>query len=231
MAGASRGRGYLAPPAARHACFGSTSNGDLREAESRRNISSPGTRFLRASYPAGMKQLPLAALSAAVLFMAACSVSVDHDRNESKADVQIRTPVGNVLVKTGDRLPETGLAVYPGSTPVRRHREAESANVAVESSFFGVKVAAANFASDASPQAIVDYYKRTMRTLGPVTECHGNIDFRGRRGQREPVCHGRGLSRTTQLAVGTEDQHRLVSVKQRGSGSEYSLVYVRTHGT
>ena len=175
-----------------------------------------------------MKQLPLAALLAALVPVAACSVNVDHDRSESKAAVQIRTPVGNVFVKTGDQLPDTGLAVYPGSTPVRRHREAESANVAVENSFFGVRVAAANFASDASPQAIVDYYKRTMRTHGPVTECHGNIDFRGRRGNSQPVCRGRGLSRTTQLAVGTEDQHRLVSVKQRGSGSEYSLVYVRT---
>lgn len=181
-----------------------------------------------------MKQLPLVAflpvaLLAAAVPMAACSVSVDHDRSESKADVQIRTPIGNLLVKTGDQLPDTGLAVYPGSTPVRRHREAESANVAVENSFFGVKVAAANFASDASPQAIVDYYRRTMRTHGPVTECRGNIDFGSRCGNSQPVC--RGVSRTTQLAVGTEDQHRLVSVKQRGSGSEYSLVYVRTHGT
>lgn len=178
-----------------------------------------------------MKQLPLVALFAAVIPVAACSVSVDHDRSESKADVRIRTPIGNLFVKTGDQLPDTGLAVYPGSTPVRRHREAESANVAVENSFFGVRVAAANFASDASPQTIVDYYKRTMRTHGPVTECHGNIDFRGRRRNSQPVCRDRAFSRTTQLAVGTEDQHRLVSVKQRGSGSEYSLVYVRTHGT
>jgi len=32
----------------------------------------------------------------------------------------------------------------------------------------------------------------------------------------------------TQLAVGTEERHRLVSVKPRGSGSEYSVVFVQT---
>ena len=33
------------------------------------------------------------------LALAACSVSVDHDQYNSRADVQIRTPVGHVFVK------------------------------------------------------------------------------------------------------------------------------------
>jgi hypothetical protein len=161
------------------------------------------------------------------LALAACSVSVDHDQYNSRADVQIRTPVGHVFVKTGE-LPDTGLAIYPGSVPVRQHREAETANVSVGNSLFGVKVAAANFASDASPDAIVEYYRQAMRGLGQVTECRGNINFRGDR----PVCRSKlfSSSRTTQLAVGTEERHRLVSVKRRGNGSEYSVVYVQVTG-
>ena len=160
--------------------------------------------------------------------MTACSMSVDHDDYHSRADVQIRTPMGHVFVKTGEQLPDTGLGIYPGSVPVRHHREAESANVSVGNSRFGVKVAAAKFASDASPHAIVDYYRRAMGALGEVIECRGNIDFRRNR----PVCHGTFFSdfRTLQLAVGTEARHRLVSVKPRGNGSEYSVVYVQVMG-
>jgi len=159
------------------------------------------------------------------LSVAACSVSVDQDQYNSRADVQIRTPVGHVFVKTGEQLPDTGLAIYPGSVPVRQHREAETADVSVGNSLFGVKVAAANFASDASPRAIVEYYRQAMRAHGQVTECRGNIDFRRSRA----VCHSKLFSdsRTTQLAVGTEQRHRLVSVKPRGNGSAYSVVYVQ----
>ena len=173
-----------------------------------------------------MKAFTAAAALASCLPLAACSVSVDHDEYRDKADVQIRTPVGHVFVKTGEALPDTGLSIYPGSVPMRRHRDAESANVSVGNSLFGVKVAAANFFSTASPDAIVRYYRTAMRTHGEVTECHGNIDFR----RSHPVCRGRMFSHATQLAVGTEERHRLVSVKPRGNGSEYSLVYVQVNG-
>ena len=167
-----------------------------------------------------------AAAALVTCLLAGCRVSVDHDEDHGRADVQIRTPVGHVFVRTGEQLPDTGLAVYPGSVPMRHHREAESANVSVGNSRFGVKIAAANFFSDASPDAIVRYYRTAMRTHGEVTECHGNIDFR----RSHPVCRGRMFSHSTQLAVGTEERHRLVSVQPRGNGSEYSLVYVQVNG-
>ena len=138
--------------------------------------------------------------------------------------------VGNLFVRTGGDLPDTGLAVYPGSRPVRKHREAESADVTVGNSLFGVKVAAANFESVDSPDAIVRYYKTAMGAHGLVTACRGNIDFRGSGAGSRPVCRSRRSSRTMQLAVGTEEEHRLISVKPRGTGSEYSMVYVQTRG-
>ena len=188
----------------------------------------PGNSAFRVHVFSGMKRFAAGALFLGCLSVAACSMSVDHDESHSRADVQIRTPVGHVFVKTGDELPDTGLGIYPGSTPVRQHREAESANVSVGNSLFGVKVTAANFASDASPHAIVEYYRRSMGALGQVIECRGDINFRGSR----PVCRHKWFSdsRTTQLAVGTEERHRLVSVKPRGRGSEYSVVYIQVTG-
>ena len=176
----------------------------------------------------GMKHLTATAALVAVLPLGACAVSVDEDGNHKRADVQIVTPVGNLSVRAGGDIPDTGLAIYPGATPLREHRKAEVAAVTLGSSFGGVKVAAANFATDASPDAVLGYYRNAMQAHGTVTECRGDIDFKGRRGT---VCRSNAFSKTTQLAVGTENMHRLVSVKKRGSGSEFSLVYVQTRGT
>lgn len=177
-----------------------------------------------------MTHMVAAAALVAVIPTFACSVSVDEDAAHNRADVQISTMLGNLSVRTGGKLPETGLAVYPGAWPRASSREPESADVSVGNALFGVKVAAANFESPDAPQEVVRYYRDVMREYGDVTECRGNIDFRSRKGQRVPVCRGRSYSRTTQLVVGTEAQHRVVSVKRRGSGSEFSLVYVTTLG-
>jgi hypothetical protein len=67
-----------------------------------------------------------------------------------------------------------------------------------------------------------------MRTYGAVTECRGEVDFRGRTHERRAVCQERPLSRDVQLVTGTEDRQRVVAVKPRGTGSEFSLVYVNT---
>jgi hypothetical protein len=149
-----------------------------------------------------MKFCTAAAFLAVVSSLAACSVSVDEDHRDHTADVRILTPVGRVLVRTGGE-PETGLSVYPGSTRVRKHRETEAADVTMGNSAFGVRVAAVNFESDASPEAVLDYYKDALRAHGSVTECRGNIDFR----RSGLVCRKSYFSRTTQLAVGTEEQH------------------------
>ena len=129
-------------------------------------MASPWAEGTSVSYPTyrpGMTHYAPAVALLGCFSFAACSVSVDHDEHHSRADVQIRTPMGHVFVKTGEQLPDTGLAIYPGSVPVRQHREAESADVSVGNSLFGVKVAAANFSSAASPHAIVEYYRQAMR--------------------------------------------------------------------
>jgi hypothetical protein len=69
-----------------------------------------------------------------------------------------------------------------------------------------------------------------MKTYGTVTECRGDVDFRGGPGARRVVCNKRTSSDDVQLVTGTEDRQRVVAVKPRGSGSEFSLVYVNTRG-
>ena len=167
---------------------------------------------------------------AAALLLTGCSVSVNDspDKDHHQADVDVRTPIGNVSVRAGGGTPaDTGLRVYPGAHVTQKHDGADTATVNVGGSAFGVRVAAANFESDASQDAIAAFYRDELKAYGPVTECRGNIDFHGRK-SAQPVCREDSRSRELQLAVGTEENQRIVAIKPHGSASEFALVHVAT---
>lgn len=170
--------------------------------------------------------LTLVLAISAVGLSAGCGIDV-HEAERGK-NVDIRSPLGSVSVRTDVDTAETGLPVYPGAQPLREHGDHESANVNVASRWFGLKVVAAKYGSDDAQDKIVDFYRREMKTFGAVTECHGDVDFRGGPGARRAVCKERPSSNDVQLVTGTEDRQRVVAVKPRGAGSEFSLVYVTT---
>jgi hypothetical protein len=167
---------------------------------------------------------------ALAMTLTACSVDVHEDRVGDRARVDIRTPMGGVLVRTNVDSPETGLAVYPGAHAHRQGRDPENANVNVASSMFGVRLTAAKFLSDDPPVKIVEFYKNEMHRYGDVLECKGNVDFTRRGGLRRPVCKEKWRSHETQLVVGTEHQHRIVAVKPHPGGTEFAVVYLETRG-
>ena len=177
--------------------------------------------------PAPRAPLTLALGVAALLPLAACGVDV-HDAERGK-NVDIKSPLGDLSVRTNVQNPDTGLRVYPGAQPLREH-DHESADVNIASKWFDVKVVAANYESDDAQDKILDFYRQEMKAFGAVTECRGDVDFHGGPGARRPVCKERPSSRDVQLVTGTEERQRVVSVKPRGNGSEFALVYVNTRG-
>src|SRR5262245_18534093 len=168
------------------------------------------------------------ALVAALLPLPACGVDV-HDAGTGK-NVDVKSPFGSVSVRTDVKNPDTGLRVYPGAEPLRDEDDPESANVNVSSRWFAVRVVTAKYESRDGQDKILDFYRNEMKTYGAVTECRGDVNFHGGRHNRRPVCNERPSSRDVQLLTGTEEQQRVVSVKPRGAGSEFSLVYVTTRG-
>jgi hypothetical protein len=168
------------------------------------------------------------ALVVSTLPFAACGIDVqDAERGKN---IDIKSPVGAVSVRTDVDSPNTGLPIYPGASPLRDDDDPESATVNVSSAWFGVKVVAANYQSADGQDKILDYYQREMKTYGPVTECRGDVDFRGGPGHKRPVCKEQPYSRDVQLLTGREDNQRIVAVKPRGSGTAFSLVHVNTRG-
>jgi hypothetical protein len=170
--------------------------------------------------------VPSGAVVLAAALLAGCAVDVRDNQGGSNADVDIRSPLGNVSVRTDVDEAATGLPVYPNARPLRSSREPENAIVRVGSSFFGVDVVAAKFESGDAPGRVVDYYREQLTAYGSVVECRGEIDFR----RGEPRCRPRSRGDEVQLVAGTEERHRLVSVKPRGAGSEFAVVYIRASG-
>jgi hypothetical protein len=172
----------------------------------------------------------LTVVLAACALVPAIGCGIDVHEAERGKSVDIKSPLGDVSVRTDVKNLDTGLPVYPGAQPLREHGEHESANVNVDSRWFGVKVVAAKYESSDSQDRVLDFYRREMKTYGPVTECRGDVDFRGGPGARRVVCKEKASSDDVQLLTGTEERQRVVAVKPRGTGSEFSLVYVNTRG-
>lgn len=175
-------------------------------------------------------QTRLTLVAAALALVAVTGCGVDVREAERGRSVDIKSVLGDVSVRTNVTNPDTGLPVYPGAQPLREHGEHESANVNVASRWFGVRVVAAKYESSDAQDEILEFYRREMKTYGPVTECRGDVDFRGSPGARRAVCKEQPASDDVQLVAGTEERQRVVAVKPRGTGSEFSLVYVNTRG-
>ena len=101
-------------------------------------------------------QILTAAALVAVLPLAACSIDVQKHNGGRNADVDIRTPTGAVSVRTAVPADGTGLAVYPNAWPSREHGREESADVDIDTAWFGVNVVAAKYESDDDPAKVLD---------------------------------------------------------------------------
>lgn len=162
----------------------------------------------------------------------ACRVHEQGEGNNKKVD--IATPFGGIKVNTDVAAKDTGLPVYPGAKekPSTEH-DSHSANVNLSFGDFGLKVVALTYTSSDSPDKILDFYRKEMKTYGGILECKGgNISFHRNKDKdsKELTCDEKGNGDTTELKVGTEDHQRVVAVKPISGGTEFSLVLVHTKG-
>jgi hypothetical protein len=165
-------------------------------------------------------------LAAALLSLTLSACDVDVREQGRDKDLDVRTALGDISVRTTEGGPGTGLPVYPGARLLHDEDE-EPANVDIDvaTSFLGMHVAAAKFESQDEPPAIVEFYKNELRAFGDVVECRGDIEFEGE--PDRPVCREDRASAEIQLVTGKgRGNHRMVAVKPRGAGSEFALVRV-----
>ena len=181
-----------------------------------------------------------AACLAAFVFLPACSVNVKKEANGQDNQVDINTPLGGVHVSKEADASDTGLAVYPGARLKQKDSDGsdKSANVNISGFGYGVKVVALEYESDDAPARVLSFYKDQLKNYGNVLECHtsGHVhvdtNFRSHEsgdGSNELTCTG-DSGRNVELKVGKKDDQHIVEVEPSGKGSNFSLVYIRTHG-
>jgi len=171
------------------------------------------------------------------LTLLACTVNVkDKDQGGESNRLDVETPVGGLHVNEQADVRDTGLTVYPGATQKpKTDDDSKSANVNVNSSFFGLKVVAIEYLSDDPPNKVINFYRDELKKFGNVVQCRtdklGNdlsVSLSNKK-SKEVSCSGNS-GNTVELKVGTEDNQRLVSVEPSGKGSDFALVYIHARG-
>ena len=170
-----------------------------------------------------------------------CSVNVKKESNGQDKQVDIKTLVGGIHVSKDADVSDTGLTVYPGAHLKQKDSDGgdKSANVNISGFGFGLKVVALEYESDASPATLVSFYKDQLKKYGNVLECHTSShldvnmkmsdDHGSKSNSSELTCDSHN-GKNVELKVGTRDNQHIVAVEPEGKGSNFSLVYVRTHG-
>jgi hypothetical protein len=176
---------------------------------------------------------------ASILILSACSVNVKKERNGEDKQVDIKTLAGGIHVSNDADVADTGLTVYPGARvkPRNSSHDNKSANVNISGFGYSVKVVALEYESDDTPARILAFYKDQLKKYGNVLECHTsalNLDMKtgshGSNGEsNELTCEGDHGS-NIELKVGKKNDQHIVAVQPEGKGSNFSLVYIRTHG-
>jgi len=179
--------------------------------------------------------LALIMASIAVL-LAACSIHVD-DKDKKNEKVDIQTPFANLKVDTGDKAADNGIPVYPGAhLRPEENGDNHSANINIGAAGFGLKVIAAEYETDDSPEKVKSFYLDKLKSFGDMLVCSGHsggsdvhVGSHGDGQDQKLTCkdtHGDGW----ELKTGTSDNEHLVSIEPRGSGTRFGTVLVRTHG-
>jgi len=180
----------------------------------------------------------LVLIAVLIASLAGCSVNVKKGENGEEKQVDINTIAGGIHVNKDVDSADTGLAVYPGAQlkPKTNDQDGNRANVNLSAFGFGLKVVALDYLSNDPPAKIQKFYSDQLAKYGTVLVCH-TADFdmdvemkdKANKNSNELTC-GDSKGANVELKVGKKDDQHLVSIKPNGKGSEFSLVYLRTHG-
>lgn len=172
----------------------------------------------------------------AVVTFCACNVNLQKGGNGQNKKLDLKTPFGEIHVDNGADVRDTGLPVYAGARPKPKKQEGDekSANVNISTSAFGLKVVAVEYESDDPPAKVAAFYQDELRKYGRVLECHSwqrhNWGPGHDHGSEELKCEGDNRGNSIELKAGTRSNQHIVAINPQGNGSDFALVYVRTHG-
>jgi len=182
-------------------------------------------------------KLSLAALFATLCILPACSINANDKGKDGETRVDIKSPVGDLHVSEQADIRDAGLTLYPGAKPAPKDNsdDKKSANVNLSLPGFSLKVVAAEFTSNDTPDKVIAYYDKDLQKYGKPIQCHGawsggHVNYEGKNEGSKPVsCGNEGSGDSVELKVGTEGNQHIVAVQPNSQGTRFALVYVRMH--
>ena len=198
--------------------------------------------MIATSYLQGtvMTALKLTLVTALTLSAVSVHAQTANDSGHDKS-FDVRSSVGDMHVGSDVDQRELGLPAYPGARLRQHDEQRNSANLALFTSAFGVKLLVASYDSDDESGKIVSFYKDKLKKYGKVLECRsshhgGNVDVNERdedsNHSKALRCEGDNTGNVIELKVGTEDNQHVVAIEpaENGKGSTIAMVYVHMRG-
>jgi hypothetical protein len=178
----------------------------------------------------------LIATGTACLLLAGCNVS--SNKSAHGDNVQMRTPFGDMHIKTNDdaNLAGIGLTPYPGAVPVKEHdgKDKDAADINLNFGDFHLGVKAASFQSSDSPDRVETFYRKDMARYGAVLKCKGDQAI------GQPTRTAEGLTCSDdhdrheihidadtgdlELRAGSPGRLHIVGIKSKDGGTKIGLV-------
>jgi hypothetical protein len=172
-------------------------------------------------------------MSAAML--AGCHV--ETNKNGDGKDVKISTPFGGMQVKTNDAdvLDSIGLPAYPGAQVVKQDKDNGSADVNMNFGSFHLRVKAASFRTDDSPDKVEAFYRNGMKRYGDVIACRDDQvvgtparTFEGLTCENQKQGHimvqDNPSKHKLELKAGSQQHQHIVEINADGGGTKFGLV-------
>lgn len=175
------------------------------------------------------RALWMAAMSGALLVAGLMAGCVFSDKGKGADEkVSIEAPGASVKMDAG-AIGDSGMPLYPGAqVEVNPGDKDRVAHVNVSTPFLHVRVVSLQYSSDDGPEKVLAFYRGKLQRYGTVLECRGKGSDVQLSKLERPVSCGtdHGKSGEVSLKVGLEGNQHYVSVKPRGSGSAFELVYL-----
>jgi len=172
-----------------------------------------------------------------LFLLSACSVNVKKDNGGDDKNVDIKTPFTDIHVEKNADARTTGLSVYPGARLKPKSGDEDSnANVNLSAFGFGLKVVVQKYETDDATGKVEKFYESELKKYGSVLQCHtshhGDYDAGGynRNSSGELKCTGDNSGNIVELKSGNEGNQHIVAIEPQGKGTDFTLVYVHTHG-
>jgi hypothetical protein len=161
---------------------------------------------------------------------------IESDKKNGNENVKIATPFGGMTVKTNDAavVDGLGLPVYPGAELVKKDKNNGAADVNMSFGSFQLRVKAASYRTQDSPDQVTAFYRKALGRYGDVVQCQNDKPV------GSPTRTAEGLtcdneknnhvyvnddeSGKTELKAGSKQHQHIVAIDPEGHGTKFGLV-------